>query len=515
MQNKELIIVKGYGKGKRIPLNKPKITIGRSTDNKVVLEDEKVSRYHCVVSKTHGGKYEIQDLESTNLTLVNNEPIKSKIIDNGDLVKIGDSTLLLTTAENAEKLVSENPVHIGTKVITVTEMKIVPDENKILDVSSLGDNLAGLRRAHHDLATIYKIGSIMNKVQDTGALMDVLTNKLMEVVQAGRVVLILFGTDIKKIVSKKVRTRSGRNDDISNISMSMVEEAASEKMAILSYDALADDRFKDKHSVILNKIRSVMCIPIMVLGKVLGVIYIDTMGDIGSFSEYDLQFLSIIANQAGIAIQNAKLYEDLDDLFTGTLKTLVAAIEAKDSITSGHSIRVTSFSTAIGEELGLEKDQMRILEISSLLHDIGKVGVPEAILGKAAPLSEDEFVRLREHAPRGAEIVKNIKNVEGVVAAIRHHHERYDGKGIPGGLKGESIPLISRIIAVADTFDAMSSDRPYRKKVSFYITEKEILSNSGTQFDPKIVEAFKAASKKGRLHVLSESPWMIRGKKNE
>jgi len=500
--------MKGVNRGMRIPLANEKVTIGRSTDNNIVLEDSRISRHHCSIYKSEH-KYEIQDLGSTNKTVVNEEAINSKILNIGDKIYIGDTAFLFTTVEDGNKLLARDHLQTGTKVITVTEMKIAPDENKILDVSVLGDNLVALRRAHRDLATIYKIGLLINSVPDSERLMNILADKLMEVGQPDRVVLILFENGSERVANKIVRTRKGDPDDsdVTNISMSIVDEAASERMAILSYDALADERFRDKQSVILNRIRSAICVPIMSAKDVLGVMYVDTKVNVGKFSEYDLQFLSIIANQAGIAIQNAKLYEDLDGLFTGSLRTLVATIEAKDPITSGHSVRVTAYSLAIAEEIRLEKELLRPLKIAALLHDIGKIGVPEAILGKPAPLSQDEFIRIREHAARGAEIVKNIKNVEEVVRTIRHHHERYDGTGIPDALKGTQIPITSRIIAVADTFDAMSSDRPYRKGVSLDKVVKEIQRNSGSQFDPKIVEAFLRAYKKGRLNEIPQTPW--------
>jgi putative nucleotidyltransferase with HDIG domain len=255
-----------------------------------------------------------------------------------------------------------------------------------------------------------------------------------------------------------------------------------------------------------------MCSPLKGREAVLGILYLDTHKSVGKFTQQDLQLLSIIGNQAGIAIENARLATDLEELFTGSLKTLVATIEAKDSVTSGHSIRVTSISQAIGKELGLSKEAIRILRISALLHDIGKVGVPESILGKPAPLSENEFIRIKEHPSRGAEIIENIKNVEEIVTAVKHHHERYDGGGIPDGLKGDNIPLISRIIAVADAYDAMTFDRPYRKGVTSDKAVKEIQRCSGTQFDPKIVEAFVKAHDKGMLKDITQKFSLEEGK---
>lgn len=502
MSEYELIIIKGINRGMRYPLSKDKISMGRSTDNDIVLDDEMISRHHCNILRGKDN-YTIYDLGSTNKTVVNGVEIKDKALAIGDEIQVGNTIFLFGTVRDGAKILEKEEARGGTKVITVTEMKIAPDENKLLDLSKISDNLDELRRAHRDLAIMYKLGSMINSIQDVTELLNVLADKLIEVLQPDRVVLMLFGNGRGKILNKIVRTaRAPMNIgvDIGDISMSMVHEVLSEGMAVLSYDALADERFKDKQSVILNRIRSAMCTPIMGKGAALGVIYVDTNTTSGRFTEQDLQLLSIVGNQAGIAIQNVKLYEDMDDLFTGSLKTLVATIEAKDSVTSGHSVRVTVFSQAIAKELGLSKEGMRILKISALLHDIGKVGVPESILGKPAPLSENEFIRMREHSTRGAEIIKNIKNVEGVVKAVRHHHERYDGGGLPDGLKGENIPIVSRILAVADTFDAMTFDRPYRKGVAMEKAVKEVQRCSGTQFDPKVVDAFVKAYSKGMMN---------------
>lgn len=499
MTDYELIIIEGEKKGLRCLLTGQKITIGRSADNNVVLEDDLVSRHHCCILQKTDNLFEIQDMASTNKTIVNGQPVVRKDIKPGDKIYIGATVFLFTTIKDEARLLEDEKEREGTKIITVTEKKISADENKLLDLSRLGDNFEELKRAHQDLATVYKLGSLVNSIQDVPELLNVLAEKLIEVLQPNRVVIMIFGDGRGRIVNKVVKTTERAEIGTPDISMSMVHEAVSEGVAILSYDALADKRFKDKQSVILNKIRSVMCTPIKGRDDVLGAIYVDTNIATNKFSEQDLQLLSIIGNQAGVAIQNAKLYEDLDDLFTGSLKTLVATIEAKDSITSGHSVRVTKISMAIAQEMGLGREWMRILNISALLHDIGKVGVPESILGKPAPLSENEFIRMREHSQRGAEIIKNIKNVEEVVKAIRHHHERYDGTGIPDGLKGEQIPLLSRIIAIADTYDAMTYDRPYRKGVAMAKALKEIQQNSGTQFDPKVVEAFAGAYNKGLI----------------
>src|SRR5215211_7188590 len=178
-----------------------------------------------------------------------------------------------------------------------------------------------------------------------------------------------------------------------------------------------------------------------------------------------------------------------------TLKALVAALETRDSETHGHSERVVNFSLRLGQELGLTTEQMRSLEFGSLLHDIGKIGVPDAILRKPAKLTEEEWVRMREHPLHGQKIIGGIEFLEGASRVVAQHHERWDGTGYPLGLGGEGIDPCARIFAVADAFDAITSDRVYRTGRTYEAALEELESCAGTQFDPRVVEAFRRVSR--------------------
>jgi putative two-component system response regulator len=182
----------------------------------------------------------------------------------------------------------------------------------------------------------------------------------------------------------------------------------------------------------------------------------------------------------------------LGEAYRTTLKALTSALEARDSETHGHSERVVSFSLRLGQELGLDPEQTRSLEFGSLLHDIGKIGVPDAILRKPAQLSESEWVRMREHPLHGQKILRGIEFLEGASRVVAQHHERWDGSGYPAGLKGEGIDINARIFAVADAFDAITSDRVYRKGRGYEEALAELEAYSGRQFDPAVVAAFRS-----------------------
>jgi putative two-component system response regulator len=176
--------------------------------------------------------------------------------------------------------------------------------------------------------------------------------------------------------------------------------------------------------------------------------------------------------------------------FFNAVTALAYALEAKDVYTSGHSQRVTEISVAVAGHLGLSKEDIEKIRLAGLVHDIGKIGVRESVLNKPVSLSDEEFEHVRLHSQTGERILKPIVGDEEILKAVRHHHERYDGTGYPDGLKGEQIPLLARIIAVADTFDAMTSERPYRKALTGEAACAEIERCRGSQFDPEVADAF-------------------------
>jgi putative two-component system response regulator len=185
----------------------------------------------------------------------------------------------------------------------------------------------------------------------------------------------------------------------------------------------------------------------------------------------------------------------LEGAYRSTLKALTAALETRDSETHGHSERVVSYSLRLGREYGLNSDEMKALEFGSLLHDIGKIGVPDSILRKPAKLTEEEWVRMREHPLHGQQILRGIEFLQGAARVVAQHHEKWDGSGYPIGLRGDDIDICARIFAVADAFDAITSDRVYRRGKSYEAASQELDDWAGRQFDPKVVEAFHRVPK--------------------
>jgi putative nucleotidyltransferase with HDIG domain len=246
--------------------------------------------------------------------------------------------------------------------------------------------------------------------------------------------------------------------------------------------------------------RSMICVPVKTKDKLVGVLQaINKKGE--SFNASDLDLLTGLSHQIAVAIENARLYDELRETFYSTIHTLAETIEKRDPYTAGHTKRVMNYSIAIGRIMGLSKKEMEDLKLSAILHDIGKIGIRDDVLLKNDKLTSDEFKKIMMHTAYGAEILNHIRQLKSVIPGVKNHHEKYDGSGYPDGLKGDDIPIIARIIAVADTFDAMTTDRPYRKGLSFDTAFDELKKHAGTQFDPEVVKAFFKAYKEMEIAV--------------
>lgn len=231
--------------------------------------------------------------------------------------------------------------------------------------------------------------------------------------------------------------------------------------------------------------------PIVRKGVTVGVIACgEKGGEDPQVSSYDTQLLEAAAGFVGAFLDNAVLYEDQRATFLGTLHAMTAAIDAKDAYTRGHSERVAHLGQKLALAVGLSTETAERVRICGLVHDVGKIGVPERVLGKAGRLSDEEFALIKQHPEIGHRILKDIPQLGDILPGVLHHHERYDGRGYPHGLSGEAIPLFARILALADTFDAMSSNRAYRASLPREQVLAEMSRCGGTQFDPMLARSF-------------------------
>jgi len=247
------------------------------------------------------------------------------------------------------------------------------------------------------------------------------------------------------------------------------------------------------------KTKNIICVPVKIKEKIIGVLEAVNKQGGGRFDEEDLSLFTSLADQAAIALDNSRLYRELEEMFFQTADSLADAIEQRDPYTGGHTQRVTLYSQAIGKYLQLKPSERKWLKITSVLHDIGKIGIEDHILKKPERLSPQEFEMIKRHSEIGAKIVEHIRQLKEIIPGVKYHHEQVNGKGYPDGLMGKDIPALAKIVAVADTYDAMTTDRPYRKAMEKEEAIEEMKRCSGTQLDKEVVEAFVQAFQRGEI----------------
>lgn len=383
---------------------------------------------------------------------------------------------------------------------------IVNQAAAVIDNARLYTELKSLSEVRErNLQIINQVGQLASSMTDMRNLMDLIVDFAIRVTNAEAGSLILYDRESNDLYFEAAAgpNTKGLKGQRLEMGQGIAGYAAETMEPLIIKDAQHDERFNksfDQKTGFVTK--SILCIPLKTKGEPLGVLEVINKLDDTYFSDADLDLLLTLGAQISAAIDNANMYESMKSLFLSTVQSLSSAIDAKNKYTNDHSRRVTIYSLAISQELGCTVEVCNNIRLSGLLHDIGKIGVAESILDKTSRLTDDEFKEIKRHPLIGAKIMEPIKPLQMIIPGMRYHHERYDGRGYPDGLKGKEIPLAGRIIAVADTFDAMTSDRSYRKGLSPEIALEEIRNCSGTQFDPVIVEAFLSAYAAGRIRLL-------------
>ncbi len=385
----------------------------------------------------------------------------------------------------------------------VFEKRRIMEENTRLN-EELKNKAEALEALVKRLSSLNRISQALHSILDFREMLSFIVQAVAAQLGADRVSLMLFDGETKELkieasvglkdgISEKVRIRKGEG-----VAGWVVQKGE----AVLVEDISKDPRFQKKgdrgycsDSFISAPI--MMSIPIKYHERTLGVINVNNKCGGSMFTKEDLEFVTILAAQAAIASDNALMFKQLEETRFEAIMALGEALEAKDLTTGRHSDRLLRFAIRVAERLGLTEDERDRLRYAAVLHDIGKIGIPESILQKPGKLTDEEYEIMKGHAALGAELVKKISFLEPVSPLILSHHEWYNGKGYPQGLSGEDIPIEARIVAVMDAYDAMISDRPYRKALDDGYALKELKDFAGRQFDPKVVDEF--------INVLEES----------
>jgi putative nucleotidyltransferase with HDIG domain len=364
---------------------------------------------------------------------------------------------------------------------------------KIADLAGeLEDKNTNLEKAVAKLSTLYRLGLAINSTIEVESLYQLVVKTTMDTLQAQIGYITLHDPVqnelevINLIRHGEQRGHAGRVPmKPSSVSTWVIQNCR----PLLIADINQAPEF-DRFSPLGYERKTVICAPLMVKDEVIGTITVVNKLNNTTYNHEELEHLSTISAQASIAIKNAKLYDEQQRTYLNTIQALVSAIEASDSYTRGHSERVTHFSLALARELELPQTRLKVIERAAILHDIGKIGIDLSLLHKEAKLTAEDITELHQHPTIGMKILEPIEFLQDVRLCIGQHHERYDGLGYPNKISAEHLLLESRILAIADSFDAMTSDRPYRKALHIEVAIKELEENAGTQFDPTLVPIF-------------------------
>jgi HD-GYP domain-containing protein (c-di-GMP phosphodiesterase class II) len=369
-------------------------------------------------------------------------------------------------------------------------LHVVPAHN---GGKSLTRNIAEKEERDTRVDLLYEVSRRVESGTGMSHLFEQITQMIQHVLKASASSVLLLDEEKQEFVFEVAEGAVG--EELRQVRMSIqygiAGWVARHSRPLIVNDVTKDRRFfgeLDKVTGFVTK--SIMCTPLASRGEVIGVIEVLNKLDGSDFNDQDLETLTAVASIAAIAIENSRLHKFVIDGYKGTVRAFAAAIDAKDYYAHGHSRRVADYARLAGAALSLPQEELEVLEYAGILHDVGKIGTPDFILNKPGHLTVEEYSIIRKHPVLSASIIHGIPLLSSARTIVLHHHERYDANGYPEGLKGDIIPLGARIVAVADTFDSMTSNRPYRTALSAEQAITELRSCSGTQFCPLAVEAF-------------------------
>jgi HD-GYP domain-containing protein (c-di-GMP phosphodiesterase class II) len=479
-----------------------RITAGRAADCEIQIDDQAVSRRHLTLER-RGSDLVVTDLESANGTFINDRQVRSGTARPGDLIRAGTTVLEIHDGTPAKTAGMPAMVEDASTIESIIRKRIEPSRFDWLASvpPSAGSELALLQRAQRHLETLHRVSELLAEARDLRGLSDATLRAILEVTDADRAAVVLRRTEPDggvEVAAARSRLPGEANFPVSR---TLIADVIDKGISTFAHDATLDERFSSGESVIGQNVRSVMCVPLRTTDEILGAIYVDSLSGAGCFAEADLELLAAIGNQAGVALHRVRLLGELERLLLDTIRAIAATIDAKDGYTHRHSERVAALSKRIAAELGMSTKEQETVVLSALLHDVGKIAVPDSILNKPEKLTEEEYAEMRKHPVHGARILANIQSaaVKAVLPGVQYHHEKWDGTGYPEGLVAEQIPLLGRLLGVSDFFDALTSERAYRTPLPVDEVVEMIRTSAGTHFDPAIADVVVRLHGRGAL----------------
>jgi len=538
----KLILLTGSLKGKEVPIDGI-VSIGRNPENTIQLDDLQASRKHAQVIAKKDGIY-LVDLGSGNGTYIGPQRIVEQRLEDGDIFRMGRQQIQFRAAiitsgnamfpdEDQEKKATmpfmpkspwdEVPAEVPVEEPQETPAEVPEEASSVPSIHTSAPNPieqiesrpaaklyqtffqapaastsgAELENIQKRLRAVYAANQAIASERSLEKVFDNIMSQVFSLVKAHNGLIMLKQADSEELNVEYVRSADSGSQI--HVSSTIINRVFNQGEAVITSNAADDSRFSGGMSIISANITSALCVPLTHQDEKLGVIYVDSRGTRNAFSDSDLEMLVAVAAPAATAIKNAQYVKMIEQAYEDTLVALANAIELRDHYTVGHTWRVTNFAIEIAKQLNWDEKKLSEVQMGGVLHDVGKIAVDNAILGKPGNLTDDEYDQLKVHPERGADLLRDIKFLHPIIPYCLCHHERWDGAGYPKGLQGEEIPIEGRIITVADAFDAMTSTRPYRKGMDPKVGIDRLKEGKGKQFDPMMVDALEKCFEAGKI----------------
>jgi putative nucleotidyltransferase with HDIG domain len=385
---------------------------------------------------------------------------------------------------------SGNPI-VSTAIQDITRVT----QSLLMLEQSVTDQLK-LRQSQ--LGALMNVGQMVNSSLGLKRVLEEVMDSLIALMHAERGFLMLreANGELAVRIARGI-AQVNLDEETFKVSRTIVRKVSESGEPILTTNAQQDPRFGGQVSIAAYHLRSILCAPLKVKNDLIGVLYVDNRAHAGIFQESDLALISAFADQAAVAIDSARLFEDLQEshrelekAYQATLEGWVRALDLRDKETENHTQRVTVLTERLARSMGVDEEALIHIRRGALLHDIGKMGIPDSILLKPSDLTDEERALIRKHPVYAYEMLSPIEFLRPALDIPYCHHERWDGTGYPRRLKREEIPFAARIFPVIDVWDALISNRPYRKGRPHDEVRQHIQADSGAHFDPRVVEAF-------------------------
>lgn len=461
------------------------LRVGRAPKLEIQLADSSISRCHAEIVLSDQG-WMVRDLGSRNGTFLNGIRVGQidRKIQQGDLLQCGNIVLAVTALQEDLSKTSDTKNENWQVQATAQHSWEEALQLLALDVTRKtdpGEQLLMLLRTAQHLYQVSSFDDLLRlSLQDAASML-----------KAQRGCVLLYDSRTGNLIARAVFDQKHQAPATACYSRTLAERCFQRQESLLCNDVRNDPELLEVESLNKGAMSSIICALLRTPRKRLGVLHLDRGPGQDAFTTEEFHLADGVAAGMSASVASAQLMQEKQrNVFFQTVVAFAQALELRDPETSGHAQRVTDFALLLGEELEVTNEERECLQIAGSLHDIGKIGVDDRILHKPTALAPSEIAEMQEHSTKGAALLQAIPDLAHVSQIVRSHHERWDGKGYPDGLAGERIPKLARLIAVADTFDALTYDSSFRRAVPPSYAFEQIREGAGTQLDPHMVEAF-------------------------